>query len=187
MQVFAELGLHNVALAALAKSKLKVRHAPARPNADPALGSVEHVRYRTEERLFLPNRKNPVTFPPNSPALFLVQRVRDEAHRFAITYHRKLRKVANQRSVLEEIPGVGAKRKRLLLRHFGSLAAVKAAPEQEIARVEGIGEVAAHAIYEFLHSPLRPLQEDFLEASPPNEELELSESEEEEGPQSPEE
>ena len=80
---------------------------------------------RSPERVFLPGRKDPVVLRQNSAELFLLARLRDEAHRFAITFHRKLRRERNFQSVLEEIPGIGEGRKKALLRHFGSLRRVK--------------------------------------------------------------
>ncbi|BDG08078.1 excinuclease ABC subunit UvrC [Anaeromyxobacter paludicola] len=108
---------------------------------------------RSPERVFLPNRKDPLVLRQNSAELFLLTRLRDEAHRFAITFHRKLRRSRNFQSVLEEIPGVGAGRKKALLRHFGSLRKVKEAREEELARVEGFGAKAARAVHEFFHPP----------------------------------
>jgi len=100
---------------------------------------------RSEERFFLPSRKNPVTFRQGSASLFLLERLRDEAHRFAITYHRKLCNNANLRSSLEDISGVGPSRRRALLKHFGSLKRVRTASENELRQVPGISvEVAAH-------------------------------------------
>ncbi len=92
----------------------------------------------SDERVFLPGRKNPVVLRRNSTALFLLQRVRDEAHRFAITYHRELRRRERLRSSLEDIAGVGPGRRRRLLRHFGSLKRLRGASEAEIAAVPGI-------------------------------------------------
>ncbi len=93
---------------------------------------------RSDERVFLPGRKNPVVLRRNSTALFLLQRVRDEAHRFAITYHRALRRRERLHSGLEDIAGVGPERRRVLLRHFGSLKRLRAATVAEIAAVPGI-------------------------------------------------
>ncbi|MEO6025276.1 MAG: excinuclease ABC subunit UvrC [Candidatus Binatia bacterium] len=102
---------------------------------------------RSDERIFLPGRKNPVVLRRNSTALFLLQRVRDEAHRFAITYHRELRRRERLRSGLEDIAGVGPGRRRVLLRHFGSLKRLRAATEPEIAAVPGISSRLAAEIH----------------------------------------
>ncbi len=106
---------------------------------------------RSPERVFVPGRKDPIVLRQNSAELFLLARLRDEAHRFAITFHRKLRRERNFRSVLEEIPGVGEGRKRSLLRHFGSLKRVKEASVEEIERAEGFGPLQAAAVHEFFH------------------------------------
>lgn len=123
-----------------------------RPLTVQGYGKEEKIRFRTEERIFLPGRKNPVTFATNSPALFLLERIRDETRRTAITYHRKLRQKTNRKSVLDEVPGVGPKRKKLLLRHFGSLAALKQASVDEIAGVPGVGQAAGRNVYDFLQA-----------------------------------
>jgi excinuclease ABC subunit C len=109
-------------------------------------GDVE----RSPERVFLPGQKNPVILRQNTDELFLLARLRDEAHRFAITYHRKLRRERNFRSVLEEIPGIGDKRKRALLGHFGSLRRIRAATPEEIAQVEGFNLQLADRVHRFL-------------------------------------
>jgi excinuclease ABC subunit C len=106
---------------------------------------------RSPERVFLPGRKDPVVLRQNSAELFLLARLRDEAHRFAITFHRKLRRERNFRSVLEDIEGIGAGRKKALLRHFGSLKRVKESTLDEIAEVEGFGPKQAAAVFEFFH------------------------------------
>jgi excinuclease ABC subunit C len=106
---------------------------------------------RSPERVFLPGRKEPVVLRQNSAELFVLARIRDEAHRFAITFHRKLRRERNFQSVLEEIPGIGAGRKRALLRHFGSLKRVKEANVEELAAVEGFGPKQARTVFEFFH------------------------------------
>jgi excinuclease ABC subunit C len=108
---------------------------------------------RSPERVFLPGRKDPVVMRQNSAELFLLARLRDEAHRFAITFHRALRRTRNLTSVLEDIPGVGAGRRRALLRHFGSLKRVRQAGVDEIALVEGLGERQARAVWAFFHEP----------------------------------
>ena len=99
---------------------------------------------KSEERVFLPNRKDPIVLPKNSTALFLLVRIRDEAHRFAITYNRELRRRARLRSMLDDIEGIGPVRRRALLRHFGSLKRIREASVEEIAEVKGINrELAA--------------------------------------------
>ena len=106
---------------------------------------------RTPERVFLPNRKDPVVLRQNSAELFLLARLRDEAHRFAITFHRKLRRSRNLQSVLEDIPGIGAGRRRTLLRAFGSLRRVKEASVDDLRGVEGFGPKQAQAVWDFFH------------------------------------
>jgi excinuclease ABC subunit C len=101
---------------------------------------------KEREELFLPGRAEPVVLPPTSPALYLVQRIRDEAHRFAITYHRELRRKAAVKSAFDDLPGVGPARKRALLRTFGSAKRVREAPVGQVAAVPGIGPVLAARI-----------------------------------------
>jgi excinuclease ABC subunit C len=110
---------------------------------------------RSPERVFLPGQKNPVVLRQNTGELFLLARLRDEAHRFAITYHRKLRRERNFRSVLEEVPGIGDKRKRALLSHFGSLRRIRAAAPSEIAQVEGFNLQLAERVHRFLDAERR--------------------------------
>ncbi|MBX3068351.1 MAG: excinuclease ABC subunit UvrC [Cryobacterium sp.] len=102
------------------------------------------------EEIWLPDSEFPVILPRNSDALFLIQRIRDEAHRFAISHQRKKRKSAIS-SVLSEIPGVGQTRVRELLRHFGSVAALKRASLEEILEVNGIGPASAQLIHSQIH------------------------------------
>jgi excinuclease ABC subunit C len=97
-----------------------------------------------------------VILPRNSSALFLLQRVRDEAHRFAITYHQKLRDRARLASPLDAVPGIGAARRRALLRHFGSLSRVRAATVEEIATVPGVSRRLAERIRNVLDAPPAP-------------------------------
>ena len=107
------------------------------------------------EELWLPDADHPVILPRNSDALFLIQRLRDEAHRFAITYQRQRRK-RDLRSVLAEVPGLGPAKVRELLKHFGSVAAVRSASEDAIAEVKGIGPATAAAVVERLRADARP-------------------------------
>ena len=106
---------------------------------------------KSEERFFLPGRKNPVHFRSGSAALFLLERLRDEAHRFAITYHRKLRRKAGLHSSLEEIPGVGPGRRKALLKHFGSLKRLQAATLADLRKMPGLPARLAETIFSALH------------------------------------
>ncbi|HCF61268.1 MAG TPA: excinuclease ABC subunit C, partial [Myxococcales bacterium] len=108
------------------------------------------------ERVFVLGRKDPVVLRQNSPELFLLARLRDEAHRFAITYHRKLRSRSTLRSALDEIPGVGAARRKALLKHFGSLKRLREASAEQIAEVEGVGKGLARQIHTALHRADEP-------------------------------
>jgi excinuclease ABC subunit C len=103
------------------------------------------------EEIWLPDSDYPVILPRNSDALFLIQRIRDEAHRFAIMHQRSRRK-RDINSVLGEIPGLGPARVKVLLQHFGSVARLKEAPSEAIAEVRGIGPVLAEAIHQHLRS-----------------------------------
>lgn len=104
-----------------------------------------------QERLFLLGSDTPLILPADSRALHLIQRIRDEAHRFAITGHRARRAKARQASVLEEVAGLGPARRRELLKRFGGLQGVLGAGIEDLARVRGIGRRLAEAIYERLH------------------------------------
>ncbi len=92
---------------------------------------------KRKEEIFLPEQKNPVVLPYDSPALYLIQRMRDEAHRFTITYHRTLRAKEQIKSALDEVPGIGPKTKKLLLTTFGSIKGVKSASDSELEHLVG--------------------------------------------------
>jgi excinuclease ABC subunit C len=104
-----------------------------------------------QEQLFLAGRKRPLILPRNSPALRLIQQIRDEAHRFAIAGHRHQRARTRQRSVLEDIAGLGQKRRSALLKEFGGLHGVTNASLEDLGRVKGIGRALAQKIYNTLH------------------------------------
>jgi len=101
---------------------------------------------KRDEEVWVPWAEEPVILPAGSPSLYLVKRVRDEAHRFAIEYHRKLRGKAMTASVLDDIPGVGEKRKKAILRHFGSVKRLRGASADEIAQVPGVPKDLAEEI-----------------------------------------
>ncbi|HEX29409.1 TPA: excinuclease ABC subunit C, partial [Candidatus Poribacteria bacterium] len=102
------------------------------------------------EHIFLPHSADPIVLDRSDPALRLLQRIRDEAHRFALSYHRKLRSRPLSFSMLDRIPGVGPKRKRRLIRHFGSLERIREASVDEIASLEGMNRTVAERVKEFL-------------------------------------
>ncbi|OQC53272.1 MAG: UvrABC system protein C [Verrucomicrobia bacterium ADurb.Bin018] len=97
------------------------------------------------------NEQAPLRFAPDSPALRVLQQIRDEAHRFALTYHRKLRAQRIRESVLDDIEGVGEKRKEQLLAYFGSVDRLRRATEAELAAAPNIGPKFAALIYSVLH------------------------------------
>ncbi|MBW1770919.1 MAG: excinuclease ABC subunit UvrC [Deltaproteobacteria bacterium] len=107
-------------------------------------------RGETEDKVYKPGRKNPVSLKKDAEVLLFLQRIRDEAHRSVITYHRKRRMTSYRRSVLDEIPGIGVRRKAALLKHFGSLKRIKAASIEELAAVPGMTRRAARAVFEVL-------------------------------------
>jgi len=107
---------------------------------------------KSEERFFVPGRKNPISLRSGSPVLYMFERLRDETHRFAITYHRKLRSKATLRSGLEDIPGIGPARRKALLKYFGSLKSVRAASLDELVQMPGLSEPLAQKIYQTLNS-----------------------------------
>lgn len=111
-----------------------------------------HDKGVTLEQVFLVNVKDPVRLKSTSPILFLLQKIRDEAHRFAINFHRKRRTKGTVRSALDDIEGIGPKKRQILLKHFGSVAKLKEASEEEIAKVPGISKTNASLIYTFFHS-----------------------------------
>jgi excinuclease ABC subunit C len=101
---------------------------------------------KEREELFVPNRPDPIVLPRTAQGLYLVQRIRDEAHRFAVTYHQDVRSRRAVRSILDDIAGVGPARKRALLRKFGSVRGMREAPVEELAAVGGVGTALAERI-----------------------------------------
>ena len=102
------------------------------------------------EEIWIPGEDLPVILPRTSAALFMLQYLRDESHRFAITYHRKKRGKAMTRSVMDKVDGLGPARQKALLKHFGSVAKIRQASAEELAKVSGIGPALASKIHEEL-------------------------------------
>ena len=136
--VMRELNITGVAAIGLAKSRIENEMAK------------EEIE-RSKERIYLPGRKNPVVLHQNSSPLLLLTLIRDEAHRFAISYHKKLRSRDAMETLLEKIPGVGEKSGKALLIRFGSLKGLKSASVEEIATVKGITRIMAEKIRRHLH------------------------------------
>ena len=105
---------------------------------------------KSDEEVFVTWDDTPVVLPSGSPSLYLIKQVRDESHRFAITFHRELRDKAMTRSILDDVPGVGPTRRKALLKHFGSIKKLHAATVEEIAEVKGIPADVAQAVFDYL-------------------------------------
>ncbi|MGZ3745100.1 MAG: helix-hairpin-helix domain-containing protein, partial [Pseudobdellovibrionaceae bacterium] len=133
MRILEELGRKDIPVVGLAK---------ARTESDFQASEVSS----SEERFFLPGRQNPVLFRSNSEALHILVGIRDEAHRFAITYHRKLRENTSLESELDFVVGLGEKRKKALLTHFKGVQELKEADPDEIAKLKGFNRVLAERV-----------------------------------------
>ncbi|MFC7049603.1 excinuclease ABC subunit UvrC [Emcibacter nanhaiensis] len=129
MEILADLGLEDIAIVSIAKG----------PD-----------RNAGREDFYLPG-KEPFKLAPNDPVLYFLQRLRDESHRFAIGSHRQQRGKTMQKSLLDGLPGVGPRRKKALLMHFGSAKAVAGAALEDLGRVEGISKTLAQSIYDYFH------------------------------------
>jgi excinuclease ABC subunit C len=138
LSVFDELGVIELDAIGIAKEKIRYR-------------DKSKVAVREADKIYLPNRKDAVILRPDSPPLHLLQQIRDEAHRFAITYHKSLRSKRQRRSLLDDIEGVGPRRRNALLRKFGSVKRLAAASEEEIAATPGIPRSVAANIKAALH------------------------------------
>ncbi len=123
LEVRQELGIDSISMASLAKEN---------------------------EDIFVPGKPGPVDIPRDSPALHILQRARDEAHRFAISYHQKLRRKEGIASILDNIPGIGPKRKRALIKQFGSIEAIKKASTEEIGQIESLTSTIAQKVKQYL-------------------------------------
>lgn len=137
VEALRELEIEGVEIASIAKDRVA---------GDATGDEIVH----SEERVFRPGRSNPIVLRRNSNALFLLQHIRDEAHRFAITFHRELRSKRRLRSVLDDIPGVGPAKRKALLSHFGSLRRVREADVDAIAELPGFPRGLAKRIHDAL-------------------------------------
>jgi len=129
--VLAELGVNDVLMIGVAK------------------GTTRKAGFET---LFNAQTGAEIVLPGDSPALHLIQHIRDEAHRFAITGHKQRRDKKRKTSTLEDVPGIGAGRRRELLRHFGGLPEIRKASVNDLAKVQGISQRLAEEIYSFFHN-----------------------------------
>lgn len=135
LRVFAELNVITVDVIAVAKEQGR------------------HDKGMSSEQVFIPNVRDPIPLKRHSSILFLLQQIRDEAHRFAITFHRQRRNKLTLKSDLEEISGIGPLKKRLLLRHFGSLKKLKEATQEDLEQVKGLSKANIESILHFIKKP----------------------------------
>ena len=133
LSVFDELRIIDQDVIGIAKEKTRFRRGA-------------EIAVREADKIYLPKRKDPILLRPGSPILLLLQHIRDEAHRFAITYHKRLRSKRQTRSALDDISGIGPRRRAALLKHFGSVKKLAAATEEEIASTPGIPRTLAREI-----------------------------------------
>jgi excinuclease ABC subunit C len=141
-EVFKELGIKGVDLLSLAKARRGGDHR-------------FHIE-KSDEKVFHPQYKEPIILGKQSPLLRFLDRIRDEAHRFAITYHKKVRESGTIRSVLEEIPGIGKIRQRELLKYFGSVDKIKKTSLEALTGVPKLTPKSARSVYDFFHPPIFP-------------------------------
>jgi excinuclease ABC subunit C len=135
-EVFKELKIREVDLISLAKERVV---------EGPRLSRVR----KSEEKVFHPQYKEPFILGKHSPVLHLLDRIRDEAHRFAIIFHKKVRSRDTIKSVLGEIPGIGKVRQKELLKFFGSVEKIKEATEEELAKAPKMNRKSAQIVYHF--------------------------------------
>jgi excinuclease ABC subunit C len=137
-------GQLNAALAVMHDLHLDI------PTIGVAKEEGSHTKLATAEEIYIPGASAPIILPRTSQGLYLLQRIRDEAHRFSISYHRKLRSNRTFKSALDEIPGIGPKRKQILLKHFGSVRAISNASLDDLAALEGMTRDAAEKVKEYI-------------------------------------
>jgi excinuclease ABC subunit C len=120
-----------------------------------SMGLIEHVRVvslaKQQEEIFIPGASTALPTTAEQPGVQLLRRLRDEAHRFAVSFHRQQRSKRMTRSYLDDIPGLGAQKQKQLLAHFHSIDYIRAADLQTLQKVPGVGENLAQAIYSYFH------------------------------------
>ena len=136
LAVLGELGLSGISAVGLAKEK----------DEDPRKEEGKGV-----DKIYLPRVKDPILLPPHSLSLRYLQQIRDEAHRFALAYHKKLRKKQSLQTILDEVPGIGEVKKKALLKHFGNLQNIQEAPEAALGQVDSLTQKDAQTIFSFFH------------------------------------
>ncbi len=138
-------GQLNIALAVIKELGLKEQFEII------AIAKKDEKKGETHDKIFKPRRTNPITFGKDADLLLFLQRIRDEAHRFAITFHRKRRTKTSLQSELDAIPGIGKKRKTILLKHFKSIKKMREANIEELCALPGINRPAAKAVYRYFN------------------------------------
>ena len=136
LEIFRELDIASVDVVALSKEEAR------------------HDKGLTQEKIFLPRQKDPLLFPLRSPLLFLLQKIRDEAHRTAIGFHRKQRSKRTLSSGLDTLAGIGPIKKKRLLKHFGSVKAIQNATQEELLKVEGLTKKDLQTLLEWKDRPV---------------------------------
>lgn len=134
LEVFDELNIASVDVIALTKEEAR------------------HDKGLTQEKIYVPHRKDPLMIDPRSPMLFLLQRIRDEAHRLAIEYHRKRRGKRTFKSELDDIAGIGPIKKRRILQQFGSVRALRAAKREDLEQIKGLNRRDIEILLKFIGS-----------------------------------
>jgi excinuclease ABC subunit C len=137
-EVFKELKVKEIDLISLVKERTIEGPRPSRLR-------------KTDEKVFHPQYKEPILLGKHSSLLHFLDRIRDEAHRFAITYHKKVRSRETIKSELKEIPGIGMARQKELLKFFGSIEKIKETREEELAKAPKMNRKSAHLVYQFFH------------------------------------
>ena len=133
------------------KGQLSAAQTAMKPFATSRLPDIPLIALAKRiEEIFVPGKSEPIVLREDNPTLHMIQRLRDEAHRFAVTYHRQLRQKSLSVSVLDEIPNLGPKRKQALLQHFGSIEAIRAASLDGLLSVKGIPRSVAENIRKHL-------------------------------------